>query len=306
MTYPIVITGASGWFGRTALSTYEYLYGPEAIRRNIKAYASSQKSIDFGSPHGPIIAEPLEAVVDLPQPFAILHLAFLTRDKVSSTGFDKYVSTNKWITSQIIHLITKYPNTPLISISSGAASVYDHSQLDLENDPYGTLKKTEENLILSHSISRLTVLLRVYGATGRFIVAPHRFAIGSFLLQAISNGPVTIESKIPVWRSYIDVACLMTYSFSLMHDRTRTDKLKINACTDIVSLLDLARMITSEFNLPSPIHSFESAKSSDIYTADPAPFLAELFRYNITPTLIQDQITTTYKGVSEFPNNKCA
>ena len=89
-----VLTGASGWFGRTALWEYEQLHGPVALRRDVLACASTAKQIDIGSPYGPITAVDLESLDSLGEASGLIHLAFLTRDRLAAYGVESYIKQN--------------------------------------------------------------------------------------------------------------------------------------------------------------------------------------------------------------------
>ena len=52
MSAPLLLTGASGWFGRTALWAYEQEHGPEALRRDVIPFASRERWVEFDSPMG--------------------------------------------------------------------------------------------------------------------------------------------------------------------------------------------------------------------------------------------------------------
>jgi len=45
MKGPLLLTGASGWFGRTALWEYEQEFGPEALRHDVIPFASRERLV---------------------------------------------------------------------------------------------------------------------------------------------------------------------------------------------------------------------------------------------------------------------
>ena len=94
-----LLTGAGGWFGKTALYEYEQRHGPEALRQDVIAFASKPKWIDFGSAHGPIQAWDLRDIESIEAPTGLLHLAFLTRDRIAEVGLECYIETNRAITA---------------------------------------------------------------------------------------------------------------------------------------------------------------------------------------------------------------
>ena len=171
-----VLTGASGWFGRTALWEYEQIHGPEALRRDVIACASSAKDIDIGSPHGPVQAVSLESLDTIDKASGLIHLAFLTRDRVEVFGVERYIQENRAITARVANLIIRNPGIPIITTSSGAAAVFDSGDVDLTGNPYAALKQEEEDLWRSSGAERMATVFRVYAAAGRFIKDPKVFA----------------------------------------------------------------------------------------------------------------------------------
>ena len=141
-----VLTGASGWFGRTALWEYEQRHGPEALRRDVVACASTAKPIDIGSAHGPLQAVGLEALDSIGEAGGLIHLAFLTRDRVEAWGVDRYIEANRAITARVADFIGRNPGIPILTTSSGAAAVFDSGAVDLTGNPYAALKQEEEEL----------------------------------------------------------------------------------------------------------------------------------------------------------------
>ena len=112
---PLLLTGASGWFGRTALWEFEQAHSPDALRQQVIPFASNAKSIDFGSPHGPVQARSLHEMAEVPNPSGLLHLAFLTRDRIAELGQPAYVASNRAITSQVAALLRAHPTLPVVT-----------------------------------------------------------------------------------------------------------------------------------------------------------------------------------------------
>ena len=304
-TGPLLLTGAGGWFGLTALHVFEQTFGPEALRERVVPFASRARQIDFGSAYGPIQAFDLRELLDVPDPAGLLHLAFLTRDRVEEVGLDAYVATNRGITAQVAKLLKHYPTMPIVTTSSGAAAALDQGELDLEGNPYATLKREEEKLLHRESMMRMAVVFRVYAASGRFMRGPERFALGDFLLQALQAQRLIINSPCPVERSYVHVGTLMVLAWSLLLAPDPPGYQAIDACTDHISLLELARLISSQEGLPEPEHKINFFMPSDTYGADSKLFLGKLNERSILLLSLADQIMDTKAGLANFwPNSQ--
>jgi nucleoside-diphosphate-sugar epimerase len=288
-----VLTGASGWFGQVALWEFEQLFGPQRLRQDLLAYSSVAKPIDFGSPHGPILALALTDLQQVNQARGLLHLAFLTRERVAREGAEAYIAMNRAITESVGELISRHPTLPIITTSSGAAAALDGRTLDLNGDPYATLKQEEEALWRCHATSRMAVVFRVYAASGRFLKDPSMFALGDFIRQAQAGQPITIRSPRPVIRSYVPIGTLMRLAWLMLHNPLPSGYHQIDAVTHTLSLLELADRISQLWNLPSPQSSIDPGLPADHYAGDPGAFAELLQHYNLSaPTLIQQIFET--------------
>lgn len=294
---PWLVTGASGWFGRTALAVFEQRHGPELLRQRLIAYASRGREVDFGSPLGPLPVLPLEEIATAPRPAGLLHLAFLTRDRLAEVGLDAYVRSNRAITAQVETLLRRWPDCPVVTTSSGAAASLDGAAADLEGNPYATLKQEEETLLRSLAGERLAVVLRVYAASGRFMLGAERFALGDLLLQAGRGQAPQLKARRRVWRSYGAVGNVMELAWSLLQDRHRRGFLQLDACSVSLELLELARSIATRFALPPPQQQLDPQLQDDRYLGDCGPFVAELRRYGIEVESLEQQIETTWNGL---------
>jgi nucleoside-diphosphate-sugar epimerase len=301
MAAPLILTGASGWFGRTALWEYEALHGPEALRSDVVACASSSKLIDFGSPHGPIQAVGLDALEHIHNASGLIHLAFLTRDRVPEIGLEPYIQINRSITASIAAFLQHNPAIPIITTSSGAAAVLDGQTLDLHGNPYATLKQEEEALWHHSGASRMAAVFRVYAASGRFIKDPRLFALSDFLSKANAGQPIEVRSERPVIRSYVHVGTMMRLFWALLRAPLPSGFLQVDACMETLSLVELARIISRLWSLPEPLFRIDSSLEADRYIAESGPFLELLGRYHIAPLDLPGQLRETAGDLAALP-----
>ncbi len=299
----LLLTGAGGWFGLTALNVFEQKYGPEALRKFVIPFASRTREINFGSAYGPIQALDLRQLLDVPNPAGLLHLAFLTRDRVEEVGIEAYVDINRGITDKIAHLLRTNPTLPIITTSSGAAAVLDGAEPDLEGNPYATVKKEEEDLLHLESNTRMAIVFRVYGASGRFIRGAERFALGNFLNTAIGRNRIKIRSSCQVERSYVHVGTLMELSWQILMKPEPQGFQIVDACTDHISMLDLARLISRREGLPEPEHEIDFSLPVDYYGGDRLRFLRKLEARGLEALSLDSQIEDTKRGLSSIGTN---
>ena len=297
-----VLTGASGWFGRTALWEYEQIHGPEALRRDVIACASSAKDIDIGSPHGPVQAVSLESLDTIDKASGLIHLAFLTRDRVEVFGVERYIQENRAITARVANLIIRNPGIPIITTSSGAAAVFDSGDVDLTGNPYAALKQEEEDLWRSSGAERMATVFRVYAAAGRFIKDPKVFALSDFLCKALAGERIEVRSERPVIRSYVHVGTMMRLFWAMLENPAGPGFLQVDAAMQTMSLVELAEAITAEWGLPDPLFRIDPSLPADDYRADSGPFRQLLREHAIAAPGLVEQLHETAKHMAYSRN----
>ena len=289
----LIVTGASGWFGRTALYEYEQQFGPAALRQNVIACASKKCSIDIGSPYGPVEAKALEVIDGIKDAAGLIHLAFLTRERLESVGVDDYINQNRAITARVSDFIIRNPGIPIITTSSGAAAVFDRSEIDLTNNPYAALKQEEEDLWRRSGADRLALVFRVYAASGRFIKNPKLFALGDFLSSALAGNQIEIRSERPVLRSYVHVGTMMRLCWAMLESPGSPGFRQVDAVMQTVSLVELAEAITALWHLPEPHFRIDPSLPADDYRADGGSFRQLLREYTIEAPNFRKQLQET-------------
>ena len=303
MSGPLLLTGASGWFGRTALWEYEQEHGPEALRRDVIPFASCERWVHFDSPHGPVKALPLEAITEVQDPRGLLHMAFLTRDKLDELGWQRYVASNRAITACIAAVLKAWPSMPVVTTSSGAAAALDGTAPDLNGNPYATLKQEEEELLKNESSTRMAMVLRVYAVTGRFMTRPEKFALGDFLNQAIEKRPIRVKNHGLVQRSYVHAGTMLRLCWHQLLLERSVGLRVIDACLEDWDIRNLADFIAKSFSqpcvLPAPCHA---ANPADVYTGHSSQFLQLLKLAGIAAPSWEQQCVETALGLEAAKN----
>lgn len=205
MTGVVTITGASGWLGK---STLENLLADGYNMEKVVALASSAKDIllsDGSSIKAYPIHNPPEIISETE---VLIHLAYLTRDKVSSVGYEKYVLTNLDLTSIALRWLSNLPIKSFVTVSSGARNDQTTGQpeTNLEANPYGFLKRVDELLFEDECARRgiTAVISRLWGATGYDMLDAEKYAIGNFVRSALTKNEINIKSGHNVVRRYVD------------------------------------------------------------------------------------------------------
>jgi nucleoside-diphosphate-sugar epimerase len=300
----IVVTGATGWVGRTLLGYLANALPSQEFDRRVVAFGSKTCSLSLSSRK----EIPIHSLALLPA-FAeqqtidsLFHAAFLTPDRVIGVGIKRYCEINNLITRIVYDALLLRPTTRLVLFSSGAAPLVALADLHtVKPSPlhsYGLLKLQEEILLSSLSP---TLVLRIYGLTGRYIRQPNRYALGDFLCSAIRNESIVINSPVKVVRSYVAALDLASFAWAWLQSSDPPHATPIDAVTETLDLLSLAETITTMYGLPSVKHKIDPYAMPDCYMASPQPFLCELQRYGLAPAPLEQQIRDTFSGLIMTP-----
>ncbi len=194
----VLITGASGWLGRTALDLLAPLGLPTL------ALASRARTIRVsGCEIGCRAWDDREVAAFAPT--VVLDCAFLTRDRVADMPLDEYVAANRILTERLVYA-TQLPGVRLaLTVSSGAA-VYPHDALDgpIEDNPYGYLKRGAEYRLAEAAAESgaVPVVARAWSISGAHVQKPQGYALGSMIRDA-DAGAIRITARRPVFRRYV-------------------------------------------------------------------------------------------------------
>lgn len=301
----LVVTGATGWFGRTALHELQKLLGPEAFSRRVRAFASQSRTIlSTGFADGVGRPIPVTPLTELPEiaahePIeAVLHTAFLTREHVERVGVEAYISVNRGITDLICQSLEVSPDARAAVISSGAAAAWD-DVADINNhvqsDPYGVLKWEEERRLCEIAD---TLVLRAYAVSGRFMRDPEQFALGDFLLRALAGLPIEIKAPMPVIRGYGHAGDMVNLALRWLGSERKPPNQPIPAVSHEVELLELATLLSSIYNLPLLTHAIDCNLPPNRYTADSSAYVSILDSLGIITHSLKDQVADTAYGLT--------
>ena len=269
------------------------MYGHASVRHDVIACASSAKSIDFGSPYGSVPAVGIEALDQIKDADGLLHLAFLTRERIAEMGVERYIELNRVITSRVADFISRHPSIPIITISSGATAVCDKATVNLMVNPYAALKQEEEALWQRSSAARMATVFRVYAASGRFIKDPSVFALSDFLSKALVGKQIQIRSERPVIRSYVHVGTMMRLVWAMLEQPDELGFRQVNAAMQTLSLVELAEAVSTLWSLPKPSYRINPSLEADDYRAVEEPFLRLLAQYGIKVPTLAEQLQET-------------
>ncbi len=294
----ILLTGASGWIGKSFLEVYENSFGTEITQANICATSSVKKEIRLES--GTIIRTlPLSDEIHLNRKYSgIVHLAALTRDKVSHYGNSEYLYKNMELLSFALQAVDRGIDW-LICVSSGA--VFKNNKTEFENNinsnPYGFYKRIEEsifsNLQTSHKFT--FVCPRLWGGTGKDMKSHQNYAFGSFIKEAIEKNEIVIKSAHKVYRKYIDTRELMNLCIKMVQNKeTRI----FNSGGPLIEIGELAKKISTELQGAKVIRNLVVEENDDHYYPTDSEVDDLFHNYNLKYSSIEEQIKNTIRSLN--------
>ena len=262
-----VVTGGGGWLGQAALEILDGVYGDELGKR-VSVFGDGAKTVGLRSGRR-IQSRPLSELVDSRAGSIIFHFAYLTRGYAARMPFDRYVTTNRSISSLVAEIATQKKARGLFLPSSGAVYRKDRTlDVDLRANPYGVLKLEDEAHFGALRSCFPVVIFRVFNLAGPFINHPSDYALGSILLDILAERSIDIRAPYPVVRGYTHVGDLLNIALSILMRQESAGPLDAGGQQEI-EIGDLARLAARLLGKPDidiRRPSFDLAKP-DVYVA---------------------------------------
>jgi UDP-glucuronate decarboxylase len=289
----IIITGASGWIGLATLELLAAALGPDWTT-SVHAFGSSARTLDLGN--GLCITQrPLSALRDLPPaPSLLLHLAFLTKDKVEGMSEADYIAANHQIADTVEQALLPLDVRSLWVASSGAAYRADDGSAAPAMQLYGRLKRGDEERFAAWATrtGRRAVITRVFNISGRHINKPQHYALAAFILDALAGRPVVVKAPHQVERGMVAVSELMAVVLA-----------ELLAASDGVSRFDsggtamelgaIAAEVAQVLNAPGAQRAAITSPRIDRYVGNDAAWDELCRRHGIARADLATQIRTT-------------
>jgi hypothetical protein len=102
----------------------------------------------------------------------------------------------------------------------------------------------------------------------------------------------------PVYRGYgyADDICMLAIKW-LMSDN-RAPSSAVDTVSHSLSLVELAKLISLQYNLPDPLSCVDPSQAENSYTSNSQYYLGLMQDMGISPTSMADQIADTYAGLA--------
>ena len=285
----VLVTGASGWLGRTALDLLAPLGLPTL------AVASRARIIRVGDCEIECrVWEDREVAAFAPT--VVLDCAFLTRDRVADMPLGDYVAANRTLTERLVYATQLAGVRLALTISSGAA-VYPHDALDrrVEHNPYGYLTREAEHRRAQAAAESgaVPVVARAWSISGAHVQKPQGYALGSMILAAAS-GAIRITARHPVFRRYVLAEELLALGIA----EGSVGPATIDSGGELVEMAELAARIAAVVR-PDAVISRDEAdpREPDNYHSDGQDWEMRCQRWDLASASLGRQIEITARGV---------
>ena len=290
----ILITGASGWLGRETIALLAEIFGDQFSNKVILA-GSTSKLIKVNKTDYSVIA--VDSITLTKLKFGIiLHLAFLSQDKVDQIGAEKYIHVNEELTHSIFQITLMTGAKYVFVASSGAAAAHIlEDQKHAGKKLYGELKLKAENRFLALNSAHV-LIGRIWNISGNQIQEPLKYAIGNFIHQAINAGTITLVGSAHSTRTYIDAKQMMTgYILQLL---TSKDNL-LHSGGATTELSGLAKRVLLKYN-PSGllVLSEQQNQLPDYYVSPDNKMVEILNRCSVEHLNLDEQIENTGQSIA--------
>lgn len=281
----LVVTGASGWLGRTLVGMLQ--------RSSVDLFllGSRSRSEDFFGTSLKVNEFNLDQIRDF-APTALIDLGFVTREHTIELGLYRYLDINNLLIERALRIF-ELPSVNLGLFTSSGAAVAPHfnESMRYEDNPYGFLKRKTEYLVAeaSRKLNKRALVIRPWSLSGPLNEKTDSFAFSSFINQS-SQGKIIVRSQREVLRRYISADDFLSVSTSLLfgnHDFTSP----FDSGGELISALALAQAISEASSISIEVESnVDPGLEADSYYSDNSAWLKACEVLNYVPETLKEQI----------------
>ena len=298
----VLITGANGWLGRSAISVLTERY-PNKFR----IYALTRNKNNLSNLHlQNLQVINYDEVQHIDSPITgLIHTAFKTQSYITELTADSYKVENSEILNWLDRFLIEKKPAWTISISSGAAKTYSDKLskgVSLNSkDLYGELKLQEEQILTDSSIPNIAIG-RLWAASGRYMQNHKIYALGEFIEKALNLERITIKSSKPVFRRYIDAEDFLDVLLNCAWANPRT---LIDSGGVLTTIESLASLVVNEIakqtgsKVPISVGNEEVEPSNQEYFPKSNRFNLLMEQYGIVGLTLEQQIERTAIAVRD-------
>ncbi len=285
----VLVTGASGWLGRTAVDLLAPLELPTlAVASRARVIRVSDFEIECR------VWDDREVAAFAPT--VVVDCAFLTRDRVADMPLGDYVAANRTLTERLLYATRLSSVRLALTVSSGAA-INPHDALDgpIEDNPYGYLKREAEQRLAQAAAesAAVPVVVRAWSISGAHVQKPQGYALSSMIRDA-DSGAIRIRARRPVFRRYVLAEELLALGLA----EGGVGPATIDSGGELVEMAELAARIAAVVRPDAVISRDEVDPSEpDNYHSDGHDWEMRCQRWDLASASLSRQIEITARGV---------
>lgn len=218
-------------------------------------------------------------------PTIVLNFAALTREKTESVGLPQFLRANGVLFEQFMWASELTGVVMSVHLSSGAALRPD--AVDSELNPYGYVKRIEEDEVLRQAAKGRRVLVaRVWSVSGDLVTKPSIYAFSDLVLQGLLARMVTVRSPTEVWRRYTSADRYLSVALASCWNEFGV---VLDSGGQRVELRELARLVGDVTK--SAVLSMEPHGSPDDYASDGVEYQRACERLSLPEESLSEQVT---------------
>jgi nucleoside-diphosphate-sugar epimerase len=280
----VLVTGAAGWFGRTAIAMTREA-GLEML-----ATGTKDQQIEIDRQSQVVQAQSLD-VISAFKPTVVIDTAFVTRERLPILGHKTYTETNQKLINQSLSIAALPSVRKYIGFSSGATMhLAGHTSFSLEENPYAAQKRIYESRVseLAANLESNISVARVWSVTGSYCTKPQTFAFTDLIAQA-KLGLIEIKAKHLVYRRYCALEDVL--ALAMLPSAPGGNPI-FNTGGDLIELGDLAKLVVELVNPNAEIRrQVDSELPSDDYYSEAMDWYELLKSVDLTKDSISNQVT---------------
>lgn len=298
----IIVTGAGGWLGLATLHLIANAIGDDWTDR-VACFGSSHRILMLRDGRS-IIQHPLEELAELEfHPSLLLHLAFLTKDRVSGMDEAEYRAANRKLADIVHSALNRIAVNGIFIASSGAAYSANNNDAAHDMQVYGQLKLDDERLFheWAEHERKTAVIARIFNVAGPYINKHQTYALASFIRDALANRPIAIRASHRVVRGFVAIRELMSLVFALLLADDATIS-HFDTGGEALELSELAELVATALG-PVPVERAPiRSDQTDYYVGNKQCYDVLLERYSIQSVPLIEQIRETSEFLITMPS----
>ena len=203
----VVIYGANGWMGRSALDFLSSI-SPSATKRKVLLIGSRSSNLEIGNEIFEI-NDPVTGFRKIEMNAIFFNAAFIRREYLQKMKSEEYLHKNEEIAKLPINALRGKKLFSFINLSSGVARNLDQDSGLNPTDKYARLKKDLELEYAELGSKNDTAIIncRIFSLSGSYLNEFENLAISSFIKQAKEHNRIKVLSP-NTKRTYIDATNL--------------------------------------------------------------------------------------------------